>query len=110
MSNEQGKLCPVCKHDIGLWALVKAPIPGRIQCPNCKAGLSYDNSGWGLILIFIVMCLPVISIVASNLTSLYSQGFLKLLLVVLLICLAIGLPLEILLALFLRKNQKLKVR
>jgi len=37
-----GKHCPNCSADIGLWAVFKALTPDRIKCPSCSAGLRYE--------------------------------------------------------------------
>jgi len=39
-----GKHCPECRRDIGLWAVFSAILPTRVRCPHCKASLAYSNS------------------------------------------------------------------
>jgi len=39
-----GKHCPVCGKDIGVWAVLKASWPTRVRCPHCKTRLSYGAS------------------------------------------------------------------
>ena len=36
-----GKHCPKCGTDIGLWPIMKAGLPNMIRCPNCGARLRY---------------------------------------------------------------------
>ncbi len=36
-----GKHCPQCNEDIGLWPIVSAGLPTRIRCPWCRASLAY---------------------------------------------------------------------
>ena len=40
MSN--GRNCPVCAEDIGLWPIVYSSAPRKIKCPHCKSILAYD--------------------------------------------------------------------
>ncbi len=108
--SEQGKKCPNCDRDIGLWAIIKAPVPSMMRCPHCKSPIQYDEAGWGLIFILLVICLPIFSIVFSGMPSLYTMGTIKMSVVVVLISLLIWLPFELILALYLRKNQKIVLR
>lgn len=54
-----GKLCPNCSKDIGVWPIVSAGLPNRIRCPHCMIRLRYIGTAavnvvLGLILIAIV--------------------------------------------------------
>jgi hypothetical protein len=44
-----GKHCPECGEDIGIWPVFSAGWPDRIWCPHCKARLRY-RLGLGLML------------------------------------------------------------
>lgn len=38
-----GKHCPVCGVDIGLWPILTAMWPTRIWCPHCRSRLGYQG-------------------------------------------------------------------
>jgi hypothetical protein len=40
-----GKHCPACGADIGVWRVFSAGWPDRIRCPRCKARLGYRGIG-----------------------------------------------------------------
>jgi hypothetical protein len=40
-----GKYCPRCKSEIGLWPIFSAGLPNRIRCPSCDCRLSYQRTG-----------------------------------------------------------------
>ena len=39
-----GKRCPACSHDIGMWAVLSAAWPTRVWCPHCGARLRYQGT------------------------------------------------------------------
>ena len=43
-SANDGKHCPACGVDIGIWPIATAMLPNRIFCPGCGARLSYGGS------------------------------------------------------------------
>lgn len=48
-----GRHCPKCTEDIGIWAIVRAGLPNRIRCPHCQVRVRYQGIR-GLILALIV--------------------------------------------------------
>jgi len=40
-----GKHCPECEKDIGVWPVLSAGLPSRVHCPHCHARLTYGNIG-----------------------------------------------------------------
>ncbi len=36
-----GKHCPNCGDDIGVWAVFSAALPNWVKCPHCGARLAY---------------------------------------------------------------------
>ena len=40
-----GKHCPACGRDIGLWTVFTAGLPSRIRCPHCRARLGFPQTG-----------------------------------------------------------------
>ncbi|MCK5517037.1 MAG: hypothetical protein KAI39_09205 [Desulfobulbaceae bacterium] len=108
--NEQGKQCPACKLDIGIWPILKAPLPTMMRCPHCKVPVQYDESGWGVILIVIVMIMPIIYIIGSNMNFIYTMNPLPMAAIIGGTGLLIWLPFELLMAFYLRKNQELIIK
>ena len=43
--------CPICSGDIGLWAIMRAPTPTRIECPTCRSRLQFSGKHWPFILL-----------------------------------------------------------
>jgi hypothetical protein len=41
---DDGKHCPSCRRDIGMWSVVAAGLPDRIRCPHCQCRLRYENA------------------------------------------------------------------
>lgn len=64
----EGKLCPNCKNDIGVFAILKAGSPSRIKCPFCKTQLKYSPFPAGLLLIFLTVyfCLCILVFMFAN--------------------------------------------
>jgi len=57
-----GKHCPACGKDIGIWPVLSATLPNRIRCPHCRARLSYENAGalmLNVLLLLIVLCVAM---------------------------------------------------
>ena len=50
-----GKHCPACGKDIGIWPVLTAGLPNWLRCPHCKARLSYGNSGAVVICLFVLL-------------------------------------------------------
>ena len=57
---KDGKHCPACGRDIGVWPLLTAGLPSRIQCPHCQARLSFSNTG------VLVACLVATGLVLGS--------------------------------------------
>ncbi len=53
-----GKQCPACGKDIGLWPVVRAPFPDRIRCPHCRARLTYRGIG-GLVVVLVLVAVAL---------------------------------------------------
>ena len=54
-----GKHCPQCGKDIGVWPVLTATLPNRIRCPHCKARLFYKDIGMiviNLLLLLVALC------------------------------------------------------
>jgi hypothetical protein len=38
-----GRHCPACARDVGVWPVFSAGLPNRIWCPHCGARARYDR-------------------------------------------------------------------
>jgi hypothetical protein len=52
-----GKHCPGCGKDIGIWPVLTAGLPSWVRCPHCKARLSYGRSGALILNLFCLLLL-----------------------------------------------------
>jgi DNA-directed RNA polymerase subunit RPC12/RpoP len=50
-----GKRCPACGRDVGLWAVFKAGLPDRIWCPHCGTRVGYERIGGPLAVLLVAM-------------------------------------------------------
>ncbi len=116
--SEQGKKCPGCNDDIGLWAIVKAPLPNKIKCPHCKTKIEYENTGWWLVVVSTIIYISVICIVAYQVEFAFTTkryilstlSALQLGLIIFVICMTLGLLVEFVIASYLRSNKKLIIQ
>src|SRR5262245_9176564 len=93
-----GSICPSCAKDIGVWSIVRAPLPSvGFRCPHCKAALKYTPVQWGLICTLLLLCVPVLFVVGK--ATLYLLGLTILAAVVFCaVSLALWLPFELVIA------------
>ena len=64
---DQGRNCPQCGRDIGMLAVIRAPLPDRIRCPHCKARLRYPDTGSILVLVIVLVLIALgVSIRLAN--------------------------------------------
>jgi hypothetical protein len=54
-----GKHCPACGRDIGVWPVFTAGLPNRIRCPHCSARLSYRGIV-GVVFVLLVVLAGVV--------------------------------------------------
>ena len=98
-----GKVCPACDKDIGVWAIVAAGLPSRIRCPHCRTLLRYDGT-------FALMVLPFAIVILSALIVhevAVDVGIPRPGLFVVVQVLVTWVPVEFLLALYLRDHRTL---
>jgi DNA-directed RNA polymerase subunit RPC12/RpoP len=50
-----GKHCPACGKDIGLWSVLTAGLPTRVRCPHCSTRLSYGGDSTLMICLFAIL-------------------------------------------------------
>ena len=98
-----GKLCPACGKDIGVWAIVAAGLPSRIRCPHCRTLLRYDGTLALMALPFAIVILAALILheVAVD-VGIAWPGFFLVVMVLL-----TWVPVEFLLALYLRDHRTL---
>lgn len=100
-----GKVCPACGKDIGVWAVVAAGLPSRIRCPHCHILLRYDGTLALLALPFAVVILAALILheVAVDVGITWPSLFAAI------VVLVTWLPVEFLMALYLRDKRTLRV-
>ena len=100
-----GKTCPACGKDIGIWAIVAAGLPSRIRCPHCRTLLRYDGTLALMALPFAIVILAALIIheVAVD-VGMSSPN-----LIVVVLVLVTWVPVEYLLALYLRDKRTLHI-
>lgn len=65
-----GKHCPSCGQDIGVWPVFSAGLPNRVRCPHCKARLAYRDV-LGLV---IVLCVLGVALLAASMFTVQQFG------------------------------------
>ena len=50
-----GKHCPNCGNDIGVWPVFSAAWPSLIWCPRCKSRLRYGNTALVIAVLLVVL-------------------------------------------------------
>ena len=100
-----GKVCPACGKDIGVWAIFAAGVPSRIRCPHCRARLQYDGA-------IRVVVLPFAIVVVAALLgheAAVDLGIVRPGLIIAFLALLAWVPIELLLALYLRDHRTLRL-
>lgn len=102
-----GKHCPKCARDIGVWPIVKAGLPNLLRCPHCAARIRYENAGIvvAVLLVLVVVFTYLAYAVAGALTAAGSpmRNWLFIALLV-----AVWVPIELATARFLRRTRRLR--
>jgi uncharacterized protein (DUF983 family) len=99
-----GKHCPACGTDIGLWPVFAAGLPNLIRCPRCKARLGYQ--GIGAILTVLLLVLGGVLAVAYVVAGFFRNNYPFFAFLVIVI--GAWIPVELAVALYLRRNKILK--
>jgi len=102
-----GKHCPACGQDIGVWPVLMATLPNRIRCPHCKARLRYQNAG-ALIVNLLVLLLALCAVFYFSLRPRYGHGGLAFYLVVAGLAFAAWMPVELAATLYVRRRGTLQ--
>jgi uncharacterized protein (DUF983 family) len=98
-----GKECPACGKDIGIWAIFAAGMPSRIRCPNCRARLRYDG---GSVVTAISFAIVVIVVLIAHEVAV-DVGMARPGLFTAVLLLITWVPIELLLAIYLRDYRRL---
>jgi hypothetical protein len=107
-----GKHCPACGKDIGLWPVLSAGLPTWVRCPHCKARLTYGSSF--LLLFGVAVMVSVVGVVSYYVASRYLVPSsrvsepLKLYSIVAILFLCLWLPIELAFTLYIRMLGTLK--
>ena len=101
-----GKHCPVCGVDIGVWPVFSAGLPNLIWCPKCKARLAYQSVG-RLVVVLLLLIVAVTAI--SGLVALQFEGVQRLAAFIA-VMFGIWVPAELVFVRYLRANKVLEAR
>ena len=102
-----GKHCPACGVDIGVWSIFSAGLPNLIRCPKCKARLAYQDTSAFIIASLVAMGAGVF--VALGVAYLF-EGRQQFLIAFIAILLGLWVPVELAIAFYLRSKKLLEVR
>lgn len=101
-----GRNCPACRKDIGLWPIFSALLPNRVTCPHCHARLGYR--GVGLLTVILVLLMTTLGIVAYFAAfALPLTGSVQRVGAIIGMLLIVYIPIEIWAAQYLRRNKAL---
>jgi uncharacterized protein (DUF983 family) len=103
-----GKHCPACGVDIGVWPVFSAGLPNRLRCPRCKARLAYRRTG--LLWLVILPVLAAVVVVSYHVASAFDPQSPQWPLVFVGVMLASWVPVELLSAWYLRAYKVLEDR
>jgi hypothetical protein len=101
-----GKHCPVCGVDIGVWPIFSAGLPNLIRCPRCKARLGYQRIG--TVLLMLLAFLGAVLAGAFFIALPFER--MQRLIVFVVIVLGTWVPIELVFAKYLRENKILEHR
>jgi hypothetical protein len=101
-----GKHCPACGVDIGVWPIFAAGLPNLIRCPRCKARLRYAQAG----LVWLVATLAMAAVLVAAFGAAVAIGGAARALIFAGITLAAWVPIELLIARHLRAHKALEDR
>jgi hypothetical protein len=102
-----GKHCPGCGKDIGIWPVLLAGLPTWVRCPHCRARLSYGNCGLlvaGLFGVLLLMSGGAFYFARQH----YAANEVRFLVLLAVILVVVWLPVELLATLYLRRWGKLE--
>ncbi|MDF3031866.1 MAG: hypothetical protein K0R03_2424 [Moraxellaceae bacterium] len=105
-----GKHCPACGKDIGLLAVIRAPLPNiGMRCPHCRAALKYEPGFYSVAALAALAYLGLLFVVVPKLMNYFADPYLSILAAVGVSAL-LWQPVEILLTLLLRHRATLALK
>ena len=102
-----GKHCPGCTKDIGIWPVLMAGLPSWVKCPHCQARLSYGGGGFivaGLFGLLLLLTAGAFFFARQH----YTANALRFYVLLAVVVIALWLPVELMATLCLRKWGKLE--
>jgi hypothetical protein len=101
-----GRHCPACGKDIGLWPVVAAPLPNLVRCPHCRTRLKYRDTLWlFVVVIFVALILAVGAFAVAQL--LIGEPILLTAATAVVILVVAWVPIEVFVAAYLRRSKVL---
>jgi len=102
-----GKHCPKCARDIGIWPIFKAALPSSLRCPHCGARIHYADAGLVIAaMLTAVAGLSYLAYVVAN--KLVPENASVRLWTFCALLVAMWVPIEYAVARFLRQNRRLR--
>jgi hypothetical protein len=101
-----GKHCPSCGKDIGVWPVFSAGLPNRVRCPHCKARLEYRGVV-GLVILLSVLGVALLAASVYAVQHLDLTGGPQRALAFAGLVLGLWVPVELAVALYLRSTKEL---
>jgi len=103
-----GTHCPVCQKSIGIWPIIKAPLPSQIYCPHCESRLKYRGNHIPMIAVSVLFFIMILFYAIDQAAVIDKIETWQSVIVIILFCLAFWAPFELFFALYLRSKYKLK--
>jgi hypothetical protein len=100
-----GKHCPSCGKDIGVWPVLTAALPNLVRCPHCKARLAYR----GILGLMIFLSVLAAALLAAFLYAAQELGLSRTqrILAFIAIVVALWVPMELAVTFYLRSSKEL---
>ena len=98
--------CPACGADIGVWPILSAGLPNLIRCPRCKARIGYERLG-AVVIVLLLATGAVLA--AAYFVATWYEGNQRLIAFIV-FSLGAWVPVELVVALYLRANKLLEYR
>jgi hypothetical protein len=98
-----GKHCPACGVDIGIWPVATAVFPSRVRCPHCRSLLAYRGP-WRITAVMMGITLVFVTFSAYLVLNVGLTATWQAVLVYLAITIPCGAALSIAMAVYLRAS------
>jgi DNA-directed RNA polymerase subunit RPC12/RpoP len=101
-----GKHCPACGKDVGVWPIVSAMLPNLIRCPHCRTRLVYRDAARAIVALLLVAAALGVGAFTA-LLRLPLPNLWERVAVVIVALLLLWLPIELWAAVYLRRTKRL---